>query len=203
MSRLLETIRVENGRPVHLDWHQKRLDKSQKLVFGRCQKIDLEREILPPPGCEFGVFKCRVLYQKQIESIDFQAYKPRKIETLKLVEAADFEYNLKWEDRRGIDFLFEKRGAADEILILKNGFLTDTSIANIALFNGKKWWTPAQPLLFGTCRARLIFEKIIFPKSIAASEIFNFQKIRIFNAMLDWAGAIELEIGGRNLFRPR
>ena len=37
----------------------------------------------------------------------------------------------------------------DEILITRNGLLTDTSIANIALFNGKEWHTPKHPLLKG------------------------------------------------------
>ena len=87
-------------------------------------------------------------------------------------------------DRKEIDKLFEKRGKADDILIVKNGFITDTSIANIAFFDGKKWFTPKTCLLRGTTRERLLKEKKIFEKDIRVEDIKRYKKIALLNAMI-------------------
>ena len=52
-------------------------------------------------------------------------------------------------------------------LIVKDGYLTDTSIANIALYDGYTWFTPAHPLLRGTKRAELLNKQLIVEKDIA------------------------------------
>ena len=70
-------------------------------------------------------------------------------------------YDLKYFDRKIFDDL-KKNIKADDILIIKNGFITDTSIANILFFDGKKWITPKKPLLKGTVRERLLRMKLIF-----------------------------------------
>lgn len=76
-------------------------------------------------------------------------------------------------------------------LIVRNGLLTDTSIANIALWNGLHWYTPAHPLLKGTHRARLLDEGILTERDIPVEEIKQYQKICLFNAMLHF-GEMEL-----------
>lgn len=44
-------------------------------------------------------------------------------------------------DRTQLDELFSKRENCDEVIILKNGIVTDTSIANIAIFYENTWIT--------------------------------------------------------------
>lgn len=187
MSQLLETIKIENGRVCHLEWHQARMDFARRKAFGSLKKIGLKDSILVPMECQNGVFKCRILYQKSIERIEYQSYSARVPRSFKCVDGSHLNYDLKWADRSGIDALFKRRGVADDIIIVRKGKITDTSYANLAFYDGKKWITPTQPLLAGTCRARLIFENKIVPSDIFVHELGRFSKIKILNAMGEWA----------------
>ena len=68
----------------------------------------------------------------------------------------------------------------------KDGYLTDTSIANIALYDGHTWFTPAHPLLRGTKRAELLNKQFIVEKDIAQVHLNDYSHIMLFNAMIDW-----------------
>lgn len=70
--------------------------------------------------------------------------------------------------------------------------MSDTSIANIAFFDGVKWITPNTPLLQGTTRTRLLDEGKIYEAEISLELIPQFKKIALMNAMV---GFIELENG--------
>lgn len=87
--------------------------------------------------------------------------------------------------------MFARRGAYDDILIVRRHLLTDTSIANIALFDGSHWHTPQHPLLKGTKRAELLDKGILTEKDIRMEELPAYSTVRLFNAMIDW-GEVEL-----------
>ena len=91
----------------------------------------------------------------------------RPVHSLQLVYSDDIDYTYKSTDREALNRLFACRGERDDILIVRRGLLTDTSIANIALFDGKDWFTPKLPLLRGTCRTALIDNGIIKRKKIS------------------------------------
>jgi len=74
----------------------------------------------------------------------------------------------------------------------RHGWITDTSIANIAFRKNDRWYTPALPLLAGTSWKRLIAEGKLIPRPIHQSEIEQMDGIRIFNAMNEWEGGIEI-----------
>ena len=76
---------------------------------------------------------------------------------------------------------------------MKNGLLTDTSIANIALYDGNDWCTPLHPLLKGTKRAELLDKGVLKEKEIKKEELSSFSAVRLFNAMIGW-GAIEFPV---------
>ena len=75
--------------------------------------------------------------------------------------------------------------------------LTDTSIANIALYKEGKWFTPKYPLLKGTRRAGLLAEGIIEEDIVMADSLHKYEKIRLFNAMISF-GEVEMDI--KNVF---
>ena len=100
------------------------------------------------------------------------------------MQADHLDYRLKYADRTELDQLFLKRGEADDILIIQNGLVTDTSIANIAFFDGDKWITPKEPLLKGTTRARLLDEKKIFEQDIKIADLGKFTEFALMNAMI-------------------
>ena len=101
----------------------------------------------------------------------------------------DIDYACKSTDRSALNRLFARRGAYDDILIVRRHLLTDTSIANIALFDGSHWHTPQHPLLKGTKRAELLDKGILTEKDIRMEELPAYSTIRLFNAMIDWGEA--------------
>ena len=80
--------------------------------------------------------------------------------------------------------LLLQKGDADEIIIVKNGRLTDTSYSNIALFDGNRWVTPAHPLLKGTMRQSLIDKGLLEEKDIMAEDFPKYLEVRLINAMM-------------------
>ena len=103
---------------------------------------------------------------------------------MQIVHDYEITYSHKFEDRTK----FEKHlreSKADEILIIKNGLVTDTSFTNIIFSDGTKYFTPSTPLLKGTKRARLIEEGIIQVEEIGLNDIQKFQHFYLINALLD------------------
>ena len=78
---------------------------------------------------------------------------------------------------------------------MKQGLLTDTSIANIALSDGTHWYTPAHPLLKGTKRAALLEEGILQEKISDRKTCFILY-CQAVQCMIDWG---ELELPVRNI----
>jgi 4-amino-4-deoxychorismate lyase len=174
----LETIKAKDGEIFHLSYHQKRLKNTLEN-----SEIVLEDIIKPP---KFGLYRCRVVYNAQSYKVSYHPYTKRSIQKLKLVYDDSIEYNKKYFNREQIDKLFIKKEYCDDILIVKNGYVTDTSIANIAFRFEDKWFTPKQVLLAGTTRARLLKEKKIFEKDIRVDDLGNFSQIALMNAMIDF-----------------
>lgn len=81
----------------------------------------------------------------------------------------------------------------EELIIVKNGIITDTSYANLVFYNGKEWHTPSRPLLQGTKRQKLIDEGKIKEREIRVHDLKKFTKCSLINAMLD-IGEIELPV---------
>ncbi|WP_456453009.1 aminotransferase class IV family protein [Hydrogenimonas sp.] len=178
---LIETIRIYNGAIWHLSLHQERLNRSQAALFGDYEPIDLGRVIHPPTGS--GTLKCRVLYGERLVDVTYKPYRPRTIRRLKALEAA-LDYAHKFSDREALNELFAARGDADDILIVRDGLVTDTSIANIAFRKGRTWYTPRTPLLKGTTRERLLRSGFLVPRDIPFDEVGTFDAFALMNAMI-------------------
>jgi len=178
---LLETICIHNGAIQHLSFHQARLNQSQALHFDDAEPIDLGRLLRPPTGR--GVLKCRVLYGQTLREITFEPYRPRRIRHLQPIHA-HIDYAHKYSDRTALEALFAQRGEADDILIIRDGLITDTSIANIAFLREKQWYTPKTPLLEGTTRRRLIQSGFLIPRDIPIEEAHSFEAFALLNAMI-------------------
>lgn len=53
-------------------------------------------------------------------------------------------------------------------------------------FDGDKWITTENPLLEGTCRARLLDQDLISIQKISVNQLQSFSKMMLINAMLDF-----------------
>ena len=184
MCLLFETIRICNGVPENLPFHQERVNKAMRCFCEGTQPIDLLKHIQVPPECSYGIYKCRVTYGRQVTSVDFEAYTPKVISSLKLVEDNTILYPHKFTDRSTLNALREMRGNCDEILIVKNGLITDTSFSNIVFSDGNRWFTPSKPLLPGTMRSFLLQRNFVSEAEIRPADLHRYTIARLINAML-------------------
>jgi 4-amino-4-deoxychorismate lyase len=185
---LFETIRCEDGIAAHLNYHQKRLTSSLQCLGSKIL-FDLQTLITPP---QVGVYRCRFIYDADSYRIEYHPYTSRVISSLQLVVDNTVHYPLKYTHRDELNSLFERRGTCDDIIIIKDGILKDTTIANIALQIDGQWLTPQTPLLYGTTRARLIDENLLIPAILTLNDIPHARKVAIMNAMV---GFVEIENG--------
>jgi len=176
-KELFETIKIENGQIFNIEWHNKRLNKARKELFGETHKLNLQEYITPPTK---GLYRCRVLYSSNIKTVEYFSYAPKYFKKFKVVQS-NIDYKYKYNDRSELTKLLKNY---EEIIIEKDTFLTDTSIANIAFFDGTTWFTPEKPLLFGTTRARLIEEGFLKLKNIKKEDIKNYSYFALMNAMI-------------------
>ncbi len=185
MFHLVETIKVEHRRFHDLSYHTSRMNRSRMELFGRGDVIDLESCLEMPAGLGAGRHKCRVVYNTIILGIEFSPYQLRPIRSLKIVNGAGIDYHYKYVDRRAIDALRELREECDDILISLDGRVSDGSYANVALFDGTRWYTPSTVLLEGTKRARLIDEGTLAVAEVRTADIPSFETIALINALID------------------
>ena len=187
MSKVfLETIKAVDGEVLHVEYHQKRYESVLKEFS--IDEIQELKTFLNPPN--YGTYRCRLTYDlsvsPQIIEVEYFEYKKRDISTFKIIFENDIEYSKKFTCRDKIDELFALKDEADDILIIKNLLVSDTSIANIAFYQDGSWITPKTPLLKGTTRQRLIDEGQLIEVDIKVQDIKKFSKIALLNAMIDF-----------------
>lgn len=193
MCLLFETIQICNGKAQRIELHSLRMNRSRRTLLHCTDFIDLQSLISIPQRCYNGVYKCRVTYGKNIEDISFTPYAPRIINTLKLVECNNIEYAHKYADRTNLEKI-KTNALADDVIIAKNGYITDTSFSNLIFFDGKQWITPATPLLRGTMREYLLNKKEIIEKEIKIDSIKKLISVKVINAMLPPTQSFDIQI---------
>lgn len=181
--KFLESICYENGYYPLLEYHQMRLNDTLEQNFESFQPIDLN-SLLPDLSLA-EKHKIRVVYDHESYQIEYASYQMRELKSIKLVYSDEISYDFKYEDRSKLQALFDQRGEADEIIIIKNGLITDSFYANVALWDGNQWITPSTPLLFGTRREALIQEGKLTEMPVLAEDLKSYSKICLINAMLD------------------
>jgi len=194
MSRFFESIQVNKGKLVNLEFHQERFERTRRAALGLIQHPRLEQLIELPQGLDKGLFKCRVTYRKEVELIEYEPRIPHKIRSLKLVRSDSIDYAYKYQDRSKLNELFELREGKDDILIVKDNCITDSYFANVLFWDGKEWLTPDTPLLPGIMRAFLMHMGLIRECRITRADLNRFQKVKLINAMNDLQTAPEIHV---------
>lgn len=105
------------------------------------------------------------------------------IQSLRIAHDNRISYCYKWRDRHELDGLFGRRDGCDDTLIVQNGYVTDTTVANVVALLHGEWFTPARCLLPGTKRARMIAEGLLTPIDIQVSQLDRYEEVRIINAL--------------------
>lgn len=193
-GRCIESIKVLDNVIQNFEYHLERVERTLRDHYKVSKRINFDRiktslDVLPET-----IHKLRILYNRDYLTYSVEPYNVSMPQSLKVVNTKALIYDHKYEDRLQLDKLYLLRQHHDDILIIKNGMITDSYYANVALYNTGVWYTPATPLLRGTCRARLLAEGHIYEQEIALLDLKNFSRIRLFNAMIEF-GEIELDIG--------
>jgi len=183
MSLLVESIKILNGRIYNLRLHEERANLTRKQLYGLSRALDLRSNIIIPEEYKKGLVKCRIIYREAVHQVSFQPYQKRIISCVKIIENNDIDYSYKWQKRDNMDALFNMKGKADEIIIVKNGLLTDAYYYNIVCLSGKALFTPSRPLLHGVMREKLLNNKRIIPWDITVPNLKEFDRIYLVNAL--------------------
>ncbi len=195
MCLLFESIKVENNKFCNLNYHNQRFNRTILELLGEKVEWDLDKLVPIPENLDpKTVYKCRILYRNKIESVEFLPYIIRDIKSFGVVYNNLIEYSYKRINRNLLDGIRNESPMTDDVIIIKNNLVTDSSHANLVFFDGHSWITPDSPLLCGTKRQQYIDENIIQAERISMNDIKKFIKIRIINAMIDLKDSPEVPI---------
>ncbi|MCU0408386.1 MAG: aminotransferase class IV [Bacteroidales bacterium] len=189
MSLLFETIRISGGKAHNLELHEARLNRSRRVLFGQNKPLRLAEHIIVPDELPEGITRCRVICDSDIRSVEFTAYKPAQVRSLKTVDAGSLEYDHKYLDRSRFAMLREQQ-KEDDILMTRHGFVTDVTFANIVFYDGRRWLTPDTPLLEGTMRELLLRGGLISEARVRVEDLGRFSHFRLINAMLGFEAPV-------------
>lgn len=185
MFPLFETLCIENGVVKNIALHQARYERSLRQFYGKSTVniLNLLDLIRLPQSLKNQLVRCRIDYNAENIQVQYFEYQRKIYRTFQPVICDDIDYGLKYANRELINMLFAQRGNCDEIIIIKNGKVTDCSIGNLIFRKGEKWFTPDTPLLAGTQREKLLKEGKIQEMPIYQRDIEYFDEIRLINAM--------------------
>lgn len=192
--KFIESICLENGCLRNLELHQRRLELTTLAHFGYGVCIDLKTQLERRSFPAVGLFKVRVTYAQELESIDVDPYLRRPVQQVELVAADVLDYRYKYADRRSLEALRQNLAIGCQPIIVQHGLITDATYANVCLFDGERWLTPEKPLLAGVARAAALDAGEIFPEVITAEHfrIGRYSKLKLINCMSLFAEAQEI-----------
>ena len=185
MSRFIESIKIEDQKAFLLDLHQKRVNQTF-AHFGKEGSIDLAKIFKNLEHDEDGLYKLRIVYDLDKKfTTQLIPYAIPEIENFQLVENNSYDYSFKFEDRKEFERM-KTKAKTEEIIVVKNNHITDTSYTNILFLKGKEWFTPTTYLLNGVMRQHLLHEKKIKETDITLQNIKEFSHFQLINAMNDF-----------------
>jgi len=188
--KFIESIRIDKGSVQDLVYHNRRVARTISFHWGDVPAPDLDRYCNEAiRGAERlvskGVFKLRIIYSDIIISHTIEPYYARQVNSLKIVEDNNIDYSFKFEERGSIETLYKQREQCDDVLIVKNGLITDTSYCNVIFEKDGILYTPDSPLLAGTKREKFLEQGLISEKKIRPCDIKRYDKVYLINSMLN------------------
>lgn len=185
MYQFIESIKVEDQEVFLLDLHQKRVNETF-AHFGREGSIDLKKIFKDLDIDEDGLFKLRMVYDlNKTYRTQLIPYAISEIDDFQLVENNNFDYSFKFSDRTEFEKM-KTKARAEEIIVVKNNHITDTSFSNLLFLKGKEWYTPTTYLLNGVMRQYLLKNKKIKETEITLNNIKEFSHFQLINSLNDF-----------------
>lgn len=186
MYPLFESVCIENSQIKNAAYHEARFNRSYMQQYKTHPTYTLFDGIHLTNLDNNLKYKLRIGYKQNGTRYSFSEYESSIPKSLKLVNDDTISYALKKNNRKKLNVLFLQREEADDVLIIKNGQVTDASYSNILFFDGKQIVTPSTPLLEGTCRARLLAKNSIVEQLISVDDLQSFESFQLVNALNDF-----------------
>ncbi len=189
MSLYIESISIESdGTCPLLSYHQARIDRtigeSHSVNLSSIVELQVNKLIVGHQQ------KLRILYNKSgVQEVKTQPYVIRLIRNLTTVNIT-FDYDHKSTDRDAINAAFALRRQSDDILMVRDGLVTDTSYGNVACYQDGVWYTPESPLLGGCRRQSLIDKGLLTPKKIRIEALNSYPYLMVFNGLIPYGRVI-------------
>jgi para-aminobenzoate synthetase/4-amino-4-deoxychorismate lyase len=201
--KLLESLRLEDGRIWLLDEHLQRLRQSAAelnvALDPRAVQSALQGVARMHPQ---GVFKLRLLIAPQ-GRIELEAQPLPTLLTPLRINLATQPIDVRGGAAAGppSDFIRHKTtrrdiyavhaaqdGAFDTLLWNEAGELTECTVGNIALFIDGQWLTPrhAAGLLAGTYRHRLLAQGALHEARLERADVLRADAVAFFNSVRGW-----------------
>ena len=185
MSQFIESIKIEDQEVFLLELHQKRVNATF-AHFGMENSIDLAKITKDLKIDEDGFFKLRIVYDlNRNYKTQLIPYAVAEIDSFQLVENNTYDYAFKFEDRKEFERM-KTKAKTEEIIIVKNNCITDTSYTNLLFLKDEKWYTPSTYLLNGVMRQHLLATKKIKETEITLQNIKEFTHFQLINSMNDF-----------------
>ena len=165
-----------------LPYHAARMERTLKECLGIRAGWRLE-EILPLPGDIDPVQKCRILYGKDVFKTEWQPYQRTIHKGHLLVHDDTLDYRYKYADRQSIEKHVLKAPEYHDVIIVRDGMITDASYSNLVFYDGEHWVTPAKPLLPGVMRAYLLDSGTISERDMHIDDLRAYPVFKKINAL--------------------
>ena len=183
MFPFFESISLRKARIENLEEHQHRVDRTFYKFYPNKKVLQLKEFLSKMELPEQGHYKLKISYHYDHQLCQFQRYEAQKFENFILIHSNELNYNFKFTDRQLIEHYKRNLKPNEEIIMLKNNFITDASFANLIFYDGKKWWTPTSYLLPGTMRSALLKQNKIQEAEINIHDLARFEKFALINAL--------------------
>lgn len=189
-----EVIKVRDSVFHALPVHMARMERTARCFFGcPAPSLHLSPDLIPP-ALRSGLVKCRVVYsERALELVEFSSYSFKSVESIALVRADTIIYSHKSTDRRALNELVS-RTSADEIIIVRNGTITDSSFTNLVFQDDTGLYTPSDCLLPGIKREILLGQGRIRAREIRVEDLWHYRKVFLINAMIDLEDNLSLPV---------
>ncbi|WP_413531514.1 aminotransferase class IV [Empedobacter brevis] len=194
MFQFIESICCVDKQLRNLEFHQARFDRTRNDNFSEINPILLNEIITFQTDLTEEKYKVRIVYDREIQSVEFQPYEIKPIETIRIFEIENkIDYSYKYLDRWFFDE-FLKESKTDDLVLVKSNYITDCIYSNIVFFDGSQWITPRSFLLKGTMREALLESGEIIQKNIKVADLVHFKSFKRINAMMNLQESQELDI---------
>jgi para-aminobenzoate synthetase/4-amino-4-deoxychorismate lyase len=197
---LFETLALLDGKLRNLDRHLDRIVDSAGYFGFDCDREALRAGLLAAAedaACDRARVRL-VLHRNGGFRVAFHPYPAGGVEPVRLalsalpVDAADPFLAHKTTRREVYRVRAAEHPEADDVVLVNGeGFVTETTIANLAIHLDGAWWTPpvGDGCLPGVERGRLLDEGVLRERSLSVAELMAADDLAVVSSLRGWRPA--------------